>query len=182
MSGGHAAWLPGPRGTLCPAFSVVPVFDELLPLATNSGRRGRALWHEGPTSANAASDYSGGASWRMSGQKLGNPENVGLECSSFSKAETRQIRLRKGESPCSLRFATAQSKTANLPQKATHANVRSQSGETLASTRRNGCRCCSGRLAIRLCCGFSRKRRQTGQQIGLLTRVQDQALRGVLPG
>jgi hypothetical protein len=46
---------------------------------TNSGRRGRALWHEGPTSANAASDYSGDASWRMSGQKLGNPENVGLE-------------------------------------------------------------------------------------------------------
>ena len=59
MSGGHAAWLPGPHGTLCPAFSSYRLTDSTV---TNSGRRGRALWHEGPTSANAASDYSGGAS------------------------------------------------------------------------------------------------------------------------
>ena len=54
----------------------------------------------------------------MSGQKLGNPENVGLEYPSFFKAETRQIRLRKGDgSMFAPRLATAQGKTAESPAK-----------------------------------------------------------------
>ena len=80
------------------------------------------------------------------------------------------------------RIATAQSKTAESPAKSNarqrpepiRRNLSLNAAERLQMLRRT----IGNPAVLRLLA----QRRQTGQQIGLLTRVQDQALRGVLPG